>query len=108
MAAYLNADHADESDLGRDSHASARISIRVKPSVKRTIQTAAALSGIDETAFILNAAHERAVEVVGRHERTVLGRADFEALLAVLDNPPPPTEKLKAAMKRHGETVNSK
>lgn len=105
MAAFRNIDQRN--DL-IDERGSARISIRVKPSVKQAIQVAAAMSGIDETAFILNAAYARAVDVVDRHERTRLDKADFDALLAVLDNPPPPTEKLKAAMKRHGETINSK
>ena len=38
----------------------ARMEQRTKPHVKKTIQRAAALLGVDETAFLTNSAYERA------------------------------------------------
>jgi len=44
---------------------------------------------------------------ISRH-RTVLLPADHAALFAALDQPPPPTGKLTAAIKRHRQTVESR
>jgi uncharacterized protein (DUF1778 family) len=85
----------------------ARFNVRTRPHVKALIQRAAALSGVDDTAFIMNAAYDAAARTIERHERIVLTGADAAAVLAAIDNPPPPTEKLKAAMKRHRETIKS-
>jgi uncharacterized protein (DUF1778 family) len=74
-----------------------RLELRVAPSAKLLIQRAMAVSGL--TAGDL--AYEGARRVLAEHERMVLVGADREAFLDALRNPPEPTEKLVAALRRH-------
>jgi uncharacterized protein (DUF1778 family) len=74
-----------------------RIELRVSPSAKQLIQRAMAVSGL--TAGDL--AYEGARRVLDEHERMVLVGADRDAFLAAVLDPPEPTEKLVAALRRH-------
>jgi len=74
-----------------------RIELRVAPSAKELIQRAMAVSGL--TAGDL--AYEGARRVLDDHERMVLVGADREAFLQAVLDPPEPTEKLVAALRRH-------
>ena len=74
---------------------------RTKPSIKAQIQRAAALLGVDETTFVTSAALERARATIADQERTQLSAEARKQVLAVLDNPPEPTEALRGAMKLH-------
>ena len=76
-----------------------RIELRVAPSAKLLIQRAMAVTGL--TAGDL--AYEGARRVLDEHERMLLVGADREAFLAAVREPPEPTEKLVAALKRHRE-----
>lgn len=85
-----------------------RMHFRTKPHVKRAIQRAAALSGVDDSVFTINAAYKAAIETIATHERTVLQPADYEAFFEALDNPPPPTEKLRQAAKRYHDRYSAR
>jgi len=74
-----------------------RIELRVAASAKQLIQRAMAVSGL--TAGDL--AYEGARRVLDEHERMVLTGADRDAFLGVLLDPPAPTAKLIAALRRH-------
>jgi uncharacterized protein (DUF1778 family) len=74
-----------------------RIELRVAPSAKLVIQRAMAVSGL--TAGDL--AYEGARRILAEHERMELTGADSDAFLAALLDPPEPTEKLIAALRRH-------
>jgi uncharacterized protein (DUF1778 family) len=76
-----------------------RIELRVGPSAKELIQRAMAVTGL--TAGDL--AYEGARRVLDEHERMVLTGADREAFLDALTNPPEPSEKLIAALRRHSD-----
>jgi uncharacterized protein (DUF1778 family) len=78
-----------------------RIELRVAPSAKLLIQRAMAVSGL--TAGDL--AYEGARRVLDEHERMVLAGADRDAFLAALMDPPEPTEKLVAALRRHRDVM---
>lgn len=81
----------------------ARMNFRTKPHIKRAIQRAAALSGVDDSVFTINAAYKAALETIETHERTVLSRKDFQTVLDALENPPPPTDALREAFARYRE-----
>lgn len=85
-----------------------RMNFRTKPRIKETIQRAAALSGVDDSVFTMNAAYQAAMETIAAHERTALQPVDHSAFFAALDNPPPPTDKLRAAFERHQATIASR
>jgi uncharacterized protein (DUF1778 family) len=74
-----------------------RIELRVAASAKELIQRAMALTGL--TAGDL--AYEGARRVLDEHERMVLTGRDRDAFLDAVANPPAPTKKLVAALKRH-------
>lgn len=78
-----------------------RLELRVAPSAKKVIQRAMAVSGL--TAGDL--AYEGARRVLDEHERMELIGADKDAFLAAVLDPPQPTEKLVAALRRHRAVV---
>ena len=78
-----------------------RIELRVAPSAKLVIQRAMAVTGL--TAGDL--AYEGARRVLEEHERMLLAGADRDAFLAAVMEPPEPTERLVAALKRRREMM---
>ena len=74
---------------------------RTKPAIKARIQMAAALLGVDETAFVTSAAFERAEATIADHERSILAAKDRELILAALESPDPPTAALRSALDLH-------
>ncbi len=78
-----------------------RLELRIATSAKALIQRAMAVSGL--TAGDL--AYEGARRVLEDHERIVLTGANRDAFLAAVQNPPEPTDKLIAALRRHRDVV---
>lgn len=88
-----------------DELSSARMSFRTKPRIKDTIRQAAALAGVDDSTFTMSAAYQSALTTIAAHERTQLQPVDHTAFFEALDNPPAPTEALRAAAKQHRKRV---
>lgn len=91
-----------------DERSSERMNFRTKPRIKRAIQQAAALSGVDDSVFTMNAAYQAAIATITAHERTVLQPVDHEAFFAAIDSPPAPAKRLRDAFRRHKKTVESR
>ena len=91
-----------------DERSTERMNFRTKPRIKAAIQRAAALSGVDDSVFTMNAAYRSALETIAAHERTTLAPVDHDAFFAALDNPAAPADKLRQAFARHKATVESK
>lgn len=91
-----------------DERNEARMNFRTKPRIKQAIQQAAALSGVDDSVFTMNAAYRAALDTIAAHERTTLTPVDHAAFFAALDTPPAPTDALRAAFRRHGESIDAK
>lgn len=72
-----------------------RIDFRVNPSTKDILVRAAALRGSNLTAFVLESAQERAVELIEQYERLRLTNRDRDRLLAALAEPPRPVAALR-------------
>jgi uncharacterized protein (DUF1778 family) len=85
-----------------------RMNFRTKPHIKKMIQRAAALSGVDDSTFTMSAAYASALATIAAHERTLLEPADHTAFFEALDNAPKATEELRGAFKRHESRVISK
>jgi uncharacterized protein (DUF1778 family) len=75
----------------------ARMELRVAPSVRELIERATAVSGLAAGDL----AYEGARRVLEEHERMVLRGADRDAFLKAVSNPPPPAPRLIAALRRH-------
>lgn len=73
---------------------SARINLRTSREAKALIERAAALMGTTVSGFMLQNAYESASRVVAEQETLTLSDRDRDVFLAVLDNPPKPTQAL--------------
>jgi len=82
---------------------SGRIELRIKPEEKALLSRAAALQHEDLTGFILRTVLPAAERVIDRTERLELSERDSLRVLALLENPPKPSAKLRAAAKKHRE-----
>ncbi|RUT91309.1 DUF1778 domain-containing protein [Mesorhizobium sp. USDA-HM6] len=91
-----------------EERSSERMNFRTKPRIKKAIQQAAALAGVDDSVFTMNAAYRAAMEAIEAHERTTLRSVDQAAFFAAIDNPPGPTDRLRTSFDRYGKTVVSK
>ena len=74
-----------------------RISLRIRAEDKAKIMRASALSRTDLTSFILRTAVQAADSVIEGSERIKLSKRDSMRLLDLLEKPPLPNAKLKAA-----------
>ena len=74
-----------------------RIEFRLPAEEKAMLARAAALMNMDLTAFILGKMLPEARAVIENAERLALSERDSLRVLALLENPPAPSEKLRRA-----------
>ena len=74
-----------------------RIELRLRPEDKATLTRAAALRRVDLTGYILSAVLPQAEADIAEAERINLSERDSLRVLALLENPPSPTERLRRA-----------
>ena len=87
---------------------SERINLRLGESAKRRIERAASVEGKTVSAFIVSSALEVAERTIDRHETIALGREDARRFFDALANPPPPNDRLRAALEEHALRVDSR
>lgn len=75
----------------------ARLEARVSATQKSLFQRAAALSGRTLSEFVVDSAQEAAARVIEAHETIRLTRAEQEAFVTALLDPPAPNERLQRA-----------
>lgn len=78
-----------------------RIGARVPRDVYETLCRAAGLTGATVNQFLVQSALKEAQSVIEREQTIRLSRRDCEHLLNLRENPPKPTARLKAAVKRY-------
>jgi uncharacterized protein (DUF1778 family) len=79
-----------------------RITARVDVDTQDLLTKAAALTGMSSiNSFVLNAAIEKAKQVIEREQTLKLSQADAILLMKALDNPAVANAKLKAASERY-------
>lgn len=83
---------------------SSRLELRIPADDKAVIARAAALEHMDLTSFVLRTILPRARAVISRTERIKLSERDTLMVLDLLENPPPPTDRLIRAAKA-GKTL---
>ncbi|WP_341022526.1 DUF1778 domain-containing protein [Brevundimonas diminuta] len=74
-----------------------RMNIRVKPEVKSRLLRAAALRHTDLTNFVTQSALREAETVIAEADVMKVSERDFSRILELLDHPPKPNAKLRAA-----------
>jgi uncharacterized protein (DUF1778 family) len=72
--------------------------LRVRPEQKATLMRAAALRNTDLTDFIVQLAMREAKTVIEEAERIRLSERDSLLVLSLLENPPKPNARLRAAI----------
>lgn len=82
-----------------------RIGARVPREVYETLCRAAELTGATVNQFLVQSALKEAQAVIEREEVIRLSPRDWNWLLDLLENPPRPNAKLKAAMKRYQKAM---
>jgi uncharacterized protein (DUF1778 family) len=75
-----------------------RMNLRLQPEQKATLMRAAALRNTDLTDFVLQPALREARAVIEEAERTVLSERDSLMVMNLLENPPAPNARLRAAI----------
>jgi uncharacterized protein (DUF1778 family) len=75
----------------------ARLELRVTPSIRKLIERATAVSGLAAGDL----AYEGARRILEDHDRMMLRGADRDAFLEAVANPPAPTARLIAAFRKH-------
>jgi uncharacterized protein (DUF1778 family) len=82
-----------------------RMNLRVPPEVKSRLTRAANLNHVDLTSFVTQAALREADAVIAAAEQIKLAEDSYLRLLALLENPPMPNDKLLAAAKALPKSV---
>ena len=75
-----------------------RMNLRLRPEQKATLMRAAVLKHTDLTDFVLQPALREAKAVIEESERIVLSERDSLLVLKLLEKPPAPNAKLRAAI----------
>jgi uncharacterized protein (DUF1778 family) len=78
-----------------------RIGARVPHEVYETLCRAAELTGATVNQFLVQSALKEAQAVIEREDVIRLSPRDWNWLLDLMENPPKPNPRLKAAMKRY-------
>ena len=89
------------------SETNARVVARIPPRVRKTIQAAADLQGTQLNQFVVQAAYREAQEVLERETILRLNREQTRRVFALLDRPPKPNAKLRAAKELHRKLVRA-
>jgi len=76
-----------------------RITARVSGSVRDTLEQAAELLGATVNQFVVQSAYLEAQRVIERETLIRLSQKDAQKILGLLDTPPAPNKRLKAAVK---------
>jgi uncharacterized protein (DUF1778 family) len=80
---------------------SKRIEARVTDHEKELVERAAAIAGRSITDFVVSSALEKAAETIRSHQIMTLSARDSEAFVNAILNPPAPTERQLAAVRRY-------
>ncbi len=75
-----------------------RMNLRVSPEAKALLTRAAALRNTDLTHFVMQIALREAEAVIAAAEAIRVSERDYMRVLALLENPPRPNAKLRAAI----------
>ena len=75
-----------------------RMNLRLRPEQKATLVRAAALRHTDLTDFVLQPALREARAVIEESERIPLSARDSQTVLDLLEHPPAPSARLRAAI----------
>ena len=84
-----------------------RITARVSDDVRVTLEQAAELLGSTVNQFVVQTAYQEAQRVIERESVIRLSQRDAHKIFSLLDHPPKPNARLKAAVKAFKSSVRA-
>jgi len=75
-----------------------RMNLRISPETKAKLIRAASIRNTDLTNFVMQTALREAESVIEADEKVKLSKRDFLRVLELLENPPKPNAKMRAAI----------
>lgn len=78
-----------------------RFDIRLPANAKLMLMQAAEISGNTLTGLVLNAALDKAQEILQSHQHFKLNAEEWRQFMATLDNPPEPNDALRSAWREY-------
>lgn len=82
-----------------------RVEVRISADDKLTLERAAALAGLSVSAYVLRNSIRAAREELASHDRLILSDSARDTFLRLLDQPPRPNARLKAAARDYRKRV---
>lgn len=86
--------------MPKNTAATTNFNARISLDQKDLIQRAAEMRGVTMTDFVLQAAHDRAVETIEQESVLKLSLEDAVKFQAAIDSPPSPNEQVFTAFER--------
>ena len=83
-----------------------RIELRVRPQDKRLLEKAAQAQGLSLSSYLVTKSIHAAHEDAAVYKTYSPDPKDLNLFLRLLDNPPAPNEKLKAAARRYQKEIS--
>ena len=83
-----------------------RIELRVRPQDKRLLEKAAQAQGLSLSSYLVTKSIHAAHEDAAVYKTYSPAPKDLNLFLRLLDNPPAPNEKLKAAARRYQKEIS--
>lgn len=84
-----------------------RITARVTDDVRTTLEQAAELLGSTVNQFVVQTAYQEAQRVIERESVIRLSQRDAHKIFSLMDHPPQPNARLKAAVKAFKSSVRA-
>jgi len=78
-----------------------RFDLRLPASAKQLLLQAAEISGNTLSSLVLNAALDKARDILESHQHFVLNAEEWRQFTATLENPPEPSPALQVAWRDH-------
>ncbi len=82
-----------------------RITARVNEQVKDTLLAAADIVGTTLNQFLIQAALEKAENIIDKNKIIYLSKKDTKVFFDALDNPPEPNAKIKSAVNQYKNKI---
>ncbi|MBF0266317.1 MAG: DUF1778 domain-containing protein [Gammaproteobacteria bacterium] len=82
-----------------------RITARVNESIKDTLEMAASIMGATLNQFLVQAALEKAENIIEKDKLITLGKKDSKIFFEALSEPPEPNARLKSAMNNYNSKI---
>ena len=87
-----------------------RVTARIPQQVQDTLEYAASLAGATLNQFLIQAALKEAETLIkNNHDahQMMLSAAEYQRMWDVIENPPPPSDKLRQAFAKHQDLLHA-